>query len=709
MRGLRFELLAASALAIVLTASSGLPAAAGITEDKAIEARVPIPQSADIPPPSAADVGAPAAASAPSAIDIERRIPLPEAASVPPPSLEDVGGPATAASDTKTPEPVAKPSEPATRSVEPVKAAEPAAAPAEAAPAKDIAAQPPAAQPPAAAPVEDPVVVALRDMVGTKLARMVERKNERSAIETFYVKRAFAPLWIENGEAAARAKAAISYLASVDNEGLEPSDYPTPVIRAGADPASLAEAEIKMTAVVLTYARHAQNGRIHWSRISADIHYGHTPADPADALAKIADAKDMSATLESFNPPHAGYKALKAKLAELRGHKSEAGQVRIPDGAMLKVGMHDNRVPAVRERLGAGGDANDTTFDKELAEAVKKFQQQRKLRVTGTLTSATVDAINGPRRSTTRDIDIIIANMERWRWLPRELANAQHAYVMLNIPDFTLRVMRNESLAWTTRVVVGKPNTPTPILTETMKYITVNPTWNVPPSIVYNEYLPALQQDPTVLTRMGLKLSQNRDGSVHISQPPGERNALGRIRFNFPNKFLVYQHDTPDKHYFSHDRRAYSHGCMRVLDPSKYAEVLLSIARPNDGYTAERIKRMYGNAEQDIQLPTPIPVHITYQTAFVDDAGKLQIREDVYGRDSRVMAALKGEDRRYADTAVERAKQSYARPAVRLPNGVVVNNSSYASGPSFFDMLFGGQQQQARPAAPMNQRRTYAR
>src|SRR4051812_22299493 len=192
MRGLRFELLAASALAIVLTASSGLPAAAGMTEDKAIEARVPFPQSADIPPPSAADVGAPAAASSPH--DIEARIPLPEAANVPPPSLEDVGGPATAASDTKTPEPAAKTSEPIMRSVEPAKAAEPAATPAEAAPSKDIA-----AQPAAAAPVEEsPVVVALREMVGTKLARMVERKNERSAIETFYVKRAFAPLWIEN-------------------------------------------------------------------------------------------------------------------------------------------------------------------------------------------------------------------------------------------------------------------------------------------------------------------------------------------------------------------------------------------------------------------------------------------------------------------------------------------------------------------------------
>jgi murein L,D-transpeptidase YcbB/YkuD len=315
-----------------------------------------------------------------------------------------------------------------------------------------------------------------------------------------------------------------------------------------------------------------------------------------------------------------------------------------------------------------------------------------------------VEAMNGPRRSSARDIDIILANMERWRWLPRELSNSQHAHVILNIPDFTLKVYRDEAVVWQTRVVVGKPSTPTPILTETMKYITINPTWNVPPSIVYNEYLPALQQDPTVLQRMGLKLSQNRDGSVHISQPPGERNALGRIRFNFPNRFLVYQHDTPDKHLFAQDRRAYSHGCMRVQDPAKYAEVLLGIARPNDNYTQDRIKRMYGTAEQDIQLPAPIPVHITYQTAFVDEAGKLQIRNDVYGRDARVIAALKADERRYVDTAVDHPKPSYSRPAVRLPSGVGTRES-YAGGSSFFDMLFGA----PPPRQAVPQRRTYAR
>jgi murein L,D-transpeptidase YcbB/YkuD len=231
-------------------------------------------------------------------------------------------------------------------------------------------------------------------------------------------------------------------------------------------------------------------------------------------------------------------------------------------------------------------------------------------------------------------------------------------------------VMDHGAMVWTTKIVAGQPGEKaTPLLSETMKYITFNPTWNVPPSIINNEYLPALAQDPTVLDRMGLKLEHNRDGSVHIYQPPGEGNALGRIRFNFPNKFLVYQHDTPDKNLFAKDRRAFSHGCMRVQFPDKYAEILLNIANPKDGYTTDKIHRMYGTGERDIHLTTPIPVHLTYQTAFVDEAGHLAIREDVYSRDARLLAALKSDDRRIADVPVERREASVStkRQAARTP------------------------------------------
>jgi murein L,D-transpeptidase YcbB/YkuD len=541
---------------------------------------------------------------------------------------------------TPRPSPVAVPNE----TPAPAAAASPAAAPPPAAPA--------AAEVPALT-LDQRVAEKLHELLSGKTDRILDRKA-KSAVEAFYTARNFAPVWVDNGAQSDRAKAAAAYLAGVSADGLEPADYPVPGF-ANADPGALAEAELRFTASVLTYARHAQIGRVHYTRVSADIYYNLAPPEPGEVLAKLAEAGDVAAALDGYNPPHAGYKALKAKLAEARNRAGDAGHVRIAAGRTLKPGMDDPRVPQVRERLGvAAGDGPDTVYDKALSEAVKAFQRQHDLGATGFLTSSTVEALNGPRRD--RDADVIIANMERWRWLPRDLGSA---YVVVNIPDYTLRLMNHGAQVWTTRIVAGKPGEKaTPLLSETMKYITVNPTWNVPPSIINNEYLPALAQDPTVLDRMGLKVEHNRDGSVHIYQPPGERNALGRIRFNFPNKFLVYQHDTPDKHLFGLAKRAFSHGCMRVQYPDQYAEKLLAIANPKDGYTVEKIHHMYGTGERDIHLNTPIPVHITYQTAFVDDTGHLAIREDVYGRDARLLAALKGDERRMADAPAERREAS---------------------------------------------------
>jgi L,D-transpeptidase YcbB len=604
---------------------------------------------------------------------IEALVPVPEPANVAPPTIADIGGSATASVTPKTPdvEPTAPAAAPASPAATPAPAAPatavPAAAPAPAAaPPKEIAATPPA-------PL-DPVAEKLRELLAGKVDRLLERKNERKPIEAFYAARSFAPIWIENGAANARAKAAIARLQQADEDGLDTSDYPTPDFAAASTPDALAEAEIRLTSAVLTYARHASIGRVHYSRISADIDYHLVPPEPTDVLAKMAEAKDAGEALGAYNPPHEGYRLLREKLAEARGRTGDTGPARIAAGPVLKVGMKDARVPLLRERLGLPANGDDTAYDKALAEAVKKFQRGHGLSGTGTLNGATIDALNGPKRG--RDADVIIANMERWRWLPRDLGKD---YVMVNIPDYTLKVVHNDAVLWRTRVVVGKPSMPTPMLSETMKYITVNPTWNVPPSIVQNEYLPALQQDPTALERIGLKVDYNRDGTVHIYQPPGDRNALGRIRFNFPNKFLVYQHDTPDKYLFAHDKRAYSHGCMRVQDPVKYAQVLLSIELPHEGYSEERIHRMFGSGEKDINFPAPLPVHLTYQTAYVDDAGKLVIREDIYGRDARVLAQLRGEERRFADIAIEHHQTTRHAP-VRMQR---------PSTFSFFGRLFG--------------------
>src|SRR5438034_690834 len=664
---------------------------------------------------------------------IDAAVPRPEPANVPPPTVGDFKMDTTATVPDAA-KAVAKPNEPdaTPKAAEPktdAKPAETVTAPA----ANDAAtAAPPAATAtaPASEPAKEPVKVStvapadqpvadrLRDMIGAKSLRYFDRKNERAAVEKFYSARDYAPQWTQAGKLTDSGKGVIARLKDAASEGLNPADYPVPDFAAAASPDQLAEAELKLTASMHDYARQPQSGRMHWSQVSADIQYPEHPTDPAEVLANISTAKDASAALDGYNPPHKLYKELKAKLAELRG-QGDGPMIHIAEGPALaykgatkklgEVAPEDPRVPQLRTKLGITEHPDSTHYDAKVAAAVRKFQEGVDLKPTGVLDDRTVKAINSPKRD--RQIDTVLVNMERWRWLPRQLGAASlgNAYVILNIPDFTLRVMQNGAPVWTTRVVTGKPGQhATPLLTETMKFITVNPTWNVPPSIIYNEYLPALQQDPTVLSRMGLKLERARDGSIHISQPPGEANALGRIRFNFPNKFLVYQHDTPDKNLFAKEERAFSHGCMRVQNPDQYAATLLNITMSNERYTPEKIRSMYGHSEIDLKFPTPIPVNITYQTAFVDEAGKLQIRKDIYNRDAAMLALLRNSKNKDLENVVARAQPSYGRPSGGLPAGVNIasDNTYYGygpsySGPSFFERLFGA----PVPPAPIPGRR----
>jgi murein L,D-transpeptidase YcbB/YkuD len=611
-------------------------------------------------------------------------------------SKQDAAAPAdkdTAKTDSKTGT-TAEPKQDATA---------PAAEPAKAADAPEAT--------PAPVTIDTQVADQLRDLItGKRFDRFVTRKDDRAGVEQFYSARNYKPLWTSDGAADARAKAAIAYLGKVETVGLDSRDYPTPDFSAAVTPDTLAEKELRLTNSVLNYAREAQIGRIHFSRVGPDISFKLVAPEPAEVLAKLADSEDTAAALDSYNPPQAGFKALKEKLAELRANGGQidkpkeetnpGANVKVPAGKILRAGMKDARVLALRKRLNITGDKDNTEYDDAVVEAVKTFQTEADLETDGNVGPNTLAALNGTksegRRKAADPIDTVIVNMDRWRWLPRKLGNNENTYVVVNVPDYSLSLFHEGKLFWKTKLVVGKPGKETPMTSAEMKYITVNPTWNVPPSIIENEYLPALAQDPTVLDRYGLKIYQDRDGTVHIYQPPGAGNALGRIRFNFPNKFLVYQHDTPDKYLFKRAKRAYSHGCMRVQDPLEYATKLLSIELPQNHYTPAKLEGMYGTSEININFPTPIPVHLTYQTAFVDQNGKLQFREDVYGRDARMIQILKGSERKVADIPIERPRDASALP-VRMPVGTYGSfgddsGYAYSSGPNFFDMLFGGGQ-----------------
>ena len=544
----------------------------------------------------------------------------------------------------------------------------------------------------------------LRDVVtGKALDRIVTRKAEHLGVEAFYKARDYAPLWVSDGAVTARAKSAMTTLSNAGEVGLDAADYPAPDFAAAKTADELADAELKLTAAVLTYARHAQLGRIHFSRVANDIEFSQTAPDPASVLDNLAKASNAAAALEDYNPPHPQFKALRAKLADLRAGRpvaeaktedaKPAPAIQIAAGPILRSGMKDARVPDLRKRLDIPGDKTSTLYDDTVIEAVKTFQTTADLDTDGNVGPATLRALNGTKpepksinRASHDPIDTVIVNMERWRWLARDLGNP---HVIVNVPDYRLTLWNDNKVYWTTKIVAGKAGShATPMISSEMKFITVNPTWNVPPSIIEKEYLPALQEDPQALDRIGLKVEQAADGTVRIYQPPGAANALGRIRFNFPNKFLVYQHDTPDKNLFKHEKRAYSHGCMRVENPLMYGEKLLSLALPDQKYTAAKLESMFGGSEININFPNHLWVHLTYQTAFVDDEGKLQFREDVYGRDARMIAILKGSDRKVADIAVARPPNTSSKP-VRVPVGSL-GGGGYSSGPNFFEALFGG-------------------
>ncbi|WP_336487191.1 L,D-transpeptidase family protein [Methylobacterium nigriterrae] len=229
------------------------------------------------------------------------------------------------------------------------------------------------------------------------------------------------------------------------------------------------------------------------------------------------------------------------------------------------------------------------------------------------------------------DEALLLVNMERWRWLPRELGRD---YVMVNIPEFRLRVLRGGSVRDETRVIVGKPESPTPLFSGLMEYAVVNPSWNVPPSILKNEFLPGLARDPNYAARRGYQVVRHGN-TISVRQPPGERNALGFIKFMFPNNHAVYLHDTPNRTLFASARRALSHGCVRVDDPFRFADSVLP-----DAWSSERLKGLIGKGERTIRLTEKLPVHLAYFTAYIDDHGAYRTLPDLYGYDARMRAAL---------------------------------------------------------------------
>ena len=495
-------------------------------------------------------------------------------------------------------------------------------------------------------PLPDPAVMALtpsdwlRVAVEKRLAddaamrELRLDRRDRDALSAFYMQAGRSSLWVQDGAWSSSALAVMGRLKAAGEEGLDPADYPLPdgALNKASTPAQWAEADLKLSASVIRYARDARGGRIDPSRLSPLVTPKLDLPDIAAVLAAVASAKDAGAALAAFNPQHRGYQGLKAQLARLRENHPTQPSLGVPKGPSLSVGMKDPRVPLIRARFNlAKHDEDQTVYDERIASAVASFQKTKGLPTNGVLTPQTVAALSGPSVAQ-READLI-ANMERWRWLPADLG-ARHIFV--NVPEFRLRLMEAGSVVHQTRVIVGKQESQTPIFSESMKYLVVNPSWTIPPSIMKKEILPALASDPTYAARKGYRIIR-KGNQISVQQPPGERNALGFLKFMFPNQHAVYLHDTPNRNLFSASRRAFSHGCVRVEQPFQLAEEVLG----QDGkWSEQKLRGLIGKGERYVYLSRPLPVHLTYFTLAVDETGELKSFEDLYGLDRKVRTAL---------------------------------------------------------------------
>ncbi|WP_414472003.1 L,D-transpeptidase family protein [Microvirga sp. M2] len=458
--------------------------------------------------------------------------------------------------------------------------------------------------------------------------------KEREGLRAFYAQAQRPLAWASDGAFTREAMGAIARLKAADEDGLDPTDYPVPDVklRKEAAPGQWAEADLKLSASVIRYARDARGGRIEPSRLSPLVTPVLALPEADEVLGKVAFAKDANAALASYNPPHPGYRALKEKLAELRASHPSQPSVHVPKGPALRVGMKDPRVPLIRARFNLNeDDDNRNVYDKRLSTAVAAFQKEKGLQGNGILTAQTVAALSGPSLAQ-REANLI-ANMERWRWLPEDLGKR---HIMVNVPEFRLQLVDSGKVAHETRVIVGKEQSQTPIFSEDMKYLVVNPSWTIPPSIMKKEILPGLANDPDYAARRGYTVIR-KGGRLIVQQPPGERNALGFVKFMFPNKHAVYLHDTPNRNLFTAAKRAFSHGCVRVEKPFELAEFIMG---EDSKWDEKKLRSLIGKGERTVFLPKPLPVHLAYFTLAVDEKGSLRSYTDLYGLDQKVRAAL---------------------------------------------------------------------
>ncbi|MBJ6988699.1 MULTISPECIES: L,D-transpeptidase family protein [unclassified Devosia] len=506
------------------------------------------------------------------------------------------------------------------------------------------------------APAQSPLARTIKEGLSTAYASAragTPAYEEAQRLYFLYGERSFEPIWLSQDTSgqltfSPAAEKIVALFRNAEAEGLRPQDYLTAEIdltRVGGDAVAMATLETAFTSATTRYAHHLHNGRINPQSISTNLDIKTKSIDEAALLERLARSADPAAVLNELSPTHPEFLSLKAALASFNTIATDR-PTPIAGGPTLRPGNTDPRVHAIRERLQVASLGSDI-YDDITFQAVKSFQASQGLEVDGVIGPATISALNGGAEIRREDI---IANMERWRWMPSDLGDFN---VFVNIPEFRLSVQRNFQEEYTTRVVVGTFKNQTPVFSDSIRHLVVNPYWNVPTSIIKGEIAPAVLNNHGYTDAKNMDLIYNGDVvspwqvnwsavsasnfPFRVRQRPGPGNSLGQIKFLFPNKHDVYLHDTPSKNLFSRASRAFSHGCVRVEDPFAFADALMA-NEPNISRTS--LEAMFGPSERWVNPTKQIPVHLAYFTVRVDGTGAMQNFSDVYGHHAALIAAM---------------------------------------------------------------------
>ncbi len=530
---------------------------------------------------------------------------------------------------------------------------------------------------------------ALRDVVASsKRPPFATADNEGTRLwkltRQFYERRNLEPAWIANAAPGPQLDALISVLRDAGVDGMDPQLYNVPLLEQrrkegskgfltpkGFEPREAAVMDAWLSYLYMKYASDLADGLSDLSHADPAWKIESETFDPLAWLEAALRDNRVAESLRDLLPADPQYQSLRNALAAYRKVKDAGGWPRVPPQVRLKPGQRSAGVPALASRLAASQDftgavppgGQPSVYGPELQDAVRRFQRRHGLEDNAMVSAPVVAEMNVPIDDRIREIEL---NLERWRWLPRSLGEP---HILVNIPEYRLEVWDHGSVPLAMKVVVGKPDTPTPIFSDQMTHIVFSPYWNVPPDIAANETLPEVLKDPAFLARTNMEVIDKSGTPVdpatidlgnpaeyRFRQRPGASNSLGLVKFMFPNQFNVYLHDTPADSLFARASRSFSHGCVRVEEPRQLAEYLL---RDKPEWTPATIdEAMHAGEERTVRLAHPVPVYLGYWTARVSPDGIVQFRKDAYGIDTRLSAMLA--------ERIERLRRSASAAAVAV-------------------------------------------